>query len=160
MVTGICGLFLFSCLKKSWRASERGLHHHNVIGYIKGFGHGREPPSQQPETLSSWSWSSKGLVFNSPSDTSVIYFPAAHSLQAYFLRLWEGTCNSWGAGFLKDPTPWEPLTDTCSFLFNSMLLANLNNVIDFLCRGANPLGDGHSCVAQWRGGMSSLEVYI
>lgn len=59
------------------------------------FGQGKVPPTQQLETLSSWSQSSKGLVFKSANDTSVIYliYSLQHiRLQVRFLRLWEGTC--------------------------------------------------------------------
>lgn len=59
------------------------------------FGQGKVPPAQQLETLSSWSQSSKGLLFNSSSDTGVIYliYSSQHiRLQVCFLRLWEGTC--------------------------------------------------------------------
>lgn len=84
-VTGINGLVLSSCLN-SWGTSKRGLHHHSITEYIKDFGHGRVPPAQRPETLSSCSQSSKGLIFNSPNDTSMIYFPTAHPLAGLFAQ--------------------------------------------------------------------------
>lgn len=68
--------------------------------------------------------------------------------------------GSQGAGLLKHPTPWEPLEGTFSFIFNSVRLANLNNIIDFLCSWSNPSQDEHSCLAPLRGGVSSLEIYI
>lgn len=46
------------------------------------------------------------------------------------------------------------------FIFNSAHLANLNNIIDFLCSWTNPSQDEHSCLAQLRAGVSSLEIYI
>lgn len=44
--TRINGLVLSSCLKESWGASKRGLHHHSIIGHKQDFSHGRVPPAQ------------------------------------------------------------------------------------------------------------------
>lgn len=75
--------------------------------------------------MSSWSRSSKELVFNFPDDTGVIYFHTAHPLIGPF---------PWALGKDPHPTPQlsgrarqrpstrEPLADTFSSLIQYALL--------------------------------------
>lgn len=53
---------------------------------------------------------------------------------------------------------WAPHGHT--FIFNSVCLANLNNIIDFLFSWTDQSWDEHSCLAQLRGSVCSPEIYI
>lgn len=53
---------------------------------------------------------------------------------------------------------WAPHGHT--FIFNSVCLANLNNIIDFLFSWTDQSWDEHSCPAQLRGSICTPEIYI
>lgn len=53
---------------------------------------------------------------------------------------------------------WAPRGHT--FIFNSVCPANLNNIIDFLFSWTDQSWDEHSCLAQLRGSVCTLEIFI
>jgi len=78
--------------------------------------------------LSSWSQNNKGLVFNSPNDTGVIYFPAAHPLAGLLPQaLGRDPCltpqlsGHWAPPHQR-PSTQELLADTFSSLIQYALL--------------------------------------